>query len=145
MCLGDTVERLGDDCERLGGLSDIDIAGLPVVGFRVILGLGDGPAVPNSDVPDGVGDGLDLGGNVLQIANSGIGSNTLAVGAESGSVLGRGSGDVELVDTATGRAIDGPASCCPAGGLLEGSRVGKAQRGEGEREESGELHFGGWN
>lgn len=141
MCLGDTVERVGHDRERLGGLSDIDVAGLPVVRFGVVLGLGDRPGVLDSNVPEGVGDGLDPGGDVLQVANGGIGRNPLAVGTESRRVIGLGSGDVELVDTATRRAFDIPASCCPVGGLREGSRVGKAQGGEGEREKSGELHY----
>jgi len=99
--LGNTVKGDGIDRERLGRLSDVDTARLPILLKTVVLGLRDRPAVLNGDRPEWVACGLDSRGDVLQVADGGVRCDTFAVGAECGRVLGLGSGYVELIDTAT--------------------------------------------
>ncbi|KAJ5914256.1 hypothetical protein N7504_003139 [Penicillium tannophilum] len=140
--LRDTVEQGGGDGEVVLRVAHVLGAGLPV-GLLGFASREDVPFVRDGDVPERVCLLGDDRGDVLVIAGSGIGDDTLAMGLETGGIGSRGTCNVEGVDCAA-RADDLPVGDLPGGGLSECGRIGQAQGQEGGKEGS-ELHVqGNW-
>lgn len=139
---GDAVEDIRLNEKGRGGLGDIGTAGLPVGSLGVVLLLNNMPFVLDLDIPCWVGQGADRCRDCIVGAEGRVGSQALAVGIKTRRVLGCGCGDIETVGTTAGGAFELEVGRLPGGGLAVGESTRKAQGGEDDGEESGELHDG---